>query len=103
MFGSGGLAAKLCLTLEPARLLCPWDFLGRNTGVRCHFLLQGIFLTRIEPVSPALQVDSLPRSHQGSTDWNNPIEREKLRMQKMEGIVMGHNPRLCKNGWASGH
>ena len=23
--------------LEPARLLCPWDFPGKNTGVGCHF------------------------------------------------------------------
>ena len=28
----------------PARLLCPWDFPGKKTGVGCHFLLQGIFL-----------------------------------------------------------
>ena len=21
----------------PARLLCPWNFLGKDTGVRCHF------------------------------------------------------------------
>ena len=28
--------------LEPARFLCPWDFLGKNTGVGCHFLLQWI-------------------------------------------------------------
>ena len=27
--------------LKPARLLCPWDFPGKNTGVGCHFLLQG--------------------------------------------------------------
>ena len=27
----------------PARLLCPWDFPGKNTGVGCCFLLQGIF------------------------------------------------------------
>ena len=27
--------------LWPARLLCPWDFPGKNTGVGCHFLLQG--------------------------------------------------------------
>ena len=27
--------------LLPARLFCPWDFLGKNTGVGCHFLLQG--------------------------------------------------------------
>ena len=32
--------------LEPSRLLCPWDFPGKNTGVGCHFLLQGIFLTQ---------------------------------------------------------
>ena len=31
--------------LQPARLLCPWDFPGKNTGVGCHFLLQGIFPT----------------------------------------------------------
>ena len=29
-----------------APLLCPWDFQGKNTGVSCHFLLQGIFLTQ---------------------------------------------------------
>ena len=28
--------------LWPARLLCPWDSPGKNTGVGCHFLLQGI-------------------------------------------------------------
>ena len=32
--------------LQPARLLCPWDFPGKNTGVGCHFLLQGIFPTQ---------------------------------------------------------
>ena len=40
-----------CLTLrpcrlQPARLLCPWDSPGKNTGVGCHALLQGIFLTQ---------------------------------------------------------
>ena len=33
-------------SLQPARLLCPWDFPGKNTGVCCHFLLQGIFPTQ---------------------------------------------------------
>ena len=32
--------------LYPARLLCSWDSPGKNTGVGCHFLLQGIFLSR---------------------------------------------------------
>ena len=32
--------------LQPARLLCLWNFPGKNTGVGCHFLLQGIFPTQ---------------------------------------------------------
>ena len=27
--------------LKPARLLCPWNFPGKNAGVGCHALLQG--------------------------------------------------------------
>ena len=29
--------------LQPAALLCPWDFPGKKTRVGCHFLLQRIF------------------------------------------------------------
>ena len=32
--------------LQPARLLCPLDSPGENTGVGCHSLLQGIFPTQ---------------------------------------------------------
>ena len=32
--------------LWPTRLLCPWDSPGKNTGVGCHALLHGIFLTQ---------------------------------------------------------
>ena len=32
--------------LLPTRLLCPWNFQGKNTGMGCHFLLQGVFLTQ---------------------------------------------------------
>ena len=32
--------------LWPARLLCPWDFPGENTGVDCYSLLRRIFLTQ---------------------------------------------------------
>ena len=31
--------------LSAARLLCPWNSPDKNTGVGCHFLLQGPFLT----------------------------------------------------------
>ena len=67
------VVAKSCLTVLrppltwPARLLCPWDSLGKNTGVGCHFLFHGIFLT--QGLNLGLlhwQADSLLLSHQGS-------------------------------------
>ena len=39
----------------PAKLLCPWDFPGKNTGVGCHSLLQGnLPYPGLKPASPAL-------------------------------------------------
>ena len=53
--------------LQSIRLLCPWDSPGKNPGVGCHSLLQGMFLTR------GLNLGLLPcrqilyrLSHQGS-------------------------------------
>ena len=42
--------------LQSGRLLCPWEFPGKNTGVDCHFLLQGIVLIKIEPTTPTMAV-----------------------------------------------
>ena len=41
--------------LQPARLLCPWDSLGKKNGVCCHALLQGIF-----PKFRKLEAPSVP-------------------------------------------
>ena len=50
LFG-GGLVSKSVpflypMDCSPTRLLCLWDSPGKNTGVGCHFLLQGIFPTK---------------------------------------------------------
>ena len=59
-----------------ARLLCPWNFPGKNTGVGCHFLLQSIFLTQGSNLRLLLwQVDSLPLSHLGGEDLKGLIIR----------------------------
>ena len=42
----GGSLSVVFHSLRPqgcTRFLCPWDFPGKNTGVGCHFLLQGVF------------------------------------------------------------
>ena len=54
--------------LQPARLLCPWNFPDKNPGVDCQFFLQGIFQT--QGWNSCLlhllhwQKDSLPLSHE---------------------------------------
>ena len=56
--------------LQPTWLLCPWNSPGKNTGVGCHFLFQGIFPTRGSYLHLLCllhwQPDSLPLSHLGS-------------------------------------
>ena len=54
-YGSGNVShSVLSDSLQPqaARLPCPWDSLGKNTGMGCHFLLQGICPT--QGLSPGL-------------------------------------------------
>ena len=63
--------------LQPARLLCSWDFPIKITGVGCHFLLQEIVLT--QGLNLHLfhllhwQADSLPLSHLGSS-YNHQLD-----------------------------
>ena len=53
--------------LQPTRLLCPCDFPSKNTGVGCHFLLQGTFSTQGSNTHLLhQQEDSLPLSYLGS-------------------------------------
>ena len=62
-----------CITLcdwphrwQPTRLSLPWDSPGKNTGVGCHFLLQGMKvkiesdITRSCPILPDPMDCSLP-------------------------------------------
>ena len=72
------LVVKSCLTpthrLLPARLLCPWDFPGKNTGVGCHFHLQGIFLTQeSNPCFLHWQMGSLLLRYQFSSVQSSPV------------------------------
>ena len=86
-----------CLTLLqplrqwPARLLCPWDFPGKNSGVGCHILLQGIFQTHpgMKPASPALQADSLLLSYQESPSM------EQLLLNCSQITAMNSKQNMC--------
>ena len=54
--------------LQPPRLPRPWGSPGKNTGVGCHFLLQGIFPTwGLNPHPLHQQVGSLPLETPGKS------------------------------------
>ena len=62
--------ATLCDPMD-TRLLRPWSSLGKSTGVGCHFLLQGIFLTQgSNPGLPHCRQMLYRLSHQGSPDYS---------------------------------
>ena len=57
---------------------CPWDFPGKNSGVRCYFLLQGIFPTQgSDPPLLHWQEGSLPMIH---TQWSREALLALLRV-----------------------
>ena len=63
--------------LQPARLLCPWNFPGKNAGVGCHFLLQGNFLTQGLNLCLLLwQADCVPLCHLKSPVYYMKSESE---------------------------
>ena len=54
-------------SLQPSRLLCPWNSPGKKTRVGCHFLLQGIFPTQgSKPGLAHCRQILYQLSHQGS-------------------------------------
>ena len=74
--------------LQPTRLLSPWNFLGKSTGVGCHFLLQGLPDPGIEPGSPVLQSDALPSEPPGkpvkrlinsALNWQNLMSKKQSK------------------------
>ena len=77
----------------PARLLCSWGFPGKNTGVGCHFLLQGNFPT--QGSSPHLlcllhwQADSLPLAPPCGAYLNRPPRERGPRSSTIQTPAVG--------------
>ena len=46
LFGQCSVMSDSLQCHEPIRFLCTWTFPGKNIGMGCHFLLQGIFPTQ---------------------------------------------------------
>ena len=100
------------------RLLSPWDSPGKNTGVGCHTLLQGIFLT--QGSNPCLlhllhgQAGSLPPGKPPNDwaptlkhHWARPRNSQCCQLQKKKNLsYYNHSDWLfagftCSTLWVS--
>ena len=71
--------------LQPTRLLCPWDSPGQNTGMGCHFLLQGIFPTQgLNPDLLHCKQILYCLSHWGSSLYVE--SKTKIRISQTQGV-----------------
>ena len=75
------VCTQSCLTLcgPMARLLCPWNFLDKNTGVGCHFLLQRIFPDQ----GGTLSILTLSRDPSWDPSWKT---KTLLSLRKFQGF-----------------
>ena len=75
--------------LYPTRLLRPWDFPGKNTGVGCYFLLQGSSQPR----------DQTRVSHNAgrrftiwATKWKRRVKTISLKLNIPKTKIMASSP-----------
>ena len=77
--------------LQPARLLCLWDSLGKKTGVGCHALLLGVFPTQ----GSSSGLSHLLRQPAGSLPLAPPGKpKTGLQICLMQGSVLARHPTL---------
>ena len=72
--------------LQPTKLLHPWDFPGKSTGVGCHPLL------RIATTESTILVgDRVEFRLQWAGDWMGAEEMEIVNLQKSESLSEDRN------------
>ena len=76
----------------PARLLCPWNSPGKNTGVGCHSLLQGIFLTQgSNPQLLHCRWILYLLSHQGAQTTELSKKKKKICPFSLPTLLLNNN------------
>ena len=131
MLGFGGADLFQCSVLsnslrscglQPTRLLCQWDFPGKNTGVGCHFLLQRIFPNQAQnlhllyllhwqadslllaPTSVSQPVQSLSRVWRFATPWTAARQaslsitnsQSSPKLMSIESVMPSSHLILCR-------
>ena len=81
--------------LQPNRLLRPWDFPGKSTGVGCHCLLQHVMIN--VPQKVKLTYDD--GSQKGVTGVGDNCREEQGAEQSTRGLCEGMTVFSILFGW----
>ena len=84
--------------IQPARLLCPWDFPSKSIGVGCHFLLQEIFPTQRS--NPHLL--SLLHWHWQAGSFTTSATWEAQKWSRLEENISQFAKTVCSHSSAFG-
>ena len=84
------------------RLLCPWDFSGKSTGVGCHFLLQKQYCNEFNKHFKIVHVRRDLLIGQYSKGLRDMTSRELTEIQ-VRGEELGRNaPEVTAGGEQTG-
>ena len=109
MHATAAKSLPLCPTLcdpsrwLPTRLHCPWDSPGQNTGVGCHFLLQGMKVKNESEVTQRPHGLQPARLH---CPWDSPGKNTQVGCRALlQGVFLtrgSHPGFLCLPHWRAG-
>ena len=94
--------------LWPARLLCPWDFPGKNTGVGCHLRVAEIRILKsyLHPVLTGVLFTTAKRWKQPTClsvdEWIKKMPHTH-RMERYSAIRRRKSCYLWQHGWPGEH
>ena len=78
--------------LQPTRLLRPWDFPGKSTGVGCHCLLHYMMLQLVNYLAVSMKLmEKAMAPHSSTLAWKIPWTEEPGRLQTMGSRRVGHH------------
>ena len=89
------------------RLLYPWDFAGKNTGVDCHFLLHlrhWLWLNNVRIICDVSSVQLLSRVQPFATPWTAACQASLfittsqclLKLMSVESVMPPNHLILCR-------
>ena len=82
--------------LQPTRLLRPWDFPGKSTGVGCHCLLRNILFSSVQFSRSVASDSATPwiAARQASLSITNSWS--SLRLTSIESVMPSSHLILCR-------